>query len=109
MAFGDPDISRKELLHRFRRITKHFPQSRHAERAGHGADILSRMVKEDEVHAAVKQRPLEGDGNPPAGGGIDLSAARPKRQPMESAWVNATSLQIRATADSFLRCLGTQE
>ena len=59
VAFGDPDVSRRELLHRFRRITTHFPQSRYAERAGHGADILSRMVKEDELHAAVKQKPLD--------------------------------------------------
>lgn len=57
--FGDPQVSRKELLSRFRRIGKHFPQSRHVERAKHTAEILEKMVKEDAARAVAKRKPLE--------------------------------------------------
>ena len=56
--FGNPEIGRKELIERFRRISKHFPQSRHAKRAKDAADLLANMVKEDEDYSARKQKPL---------------------------------------------------
>ncbi len=58
-AFGSLDVSRKELRRRFQSITKHFPNSRHAERAQKIADVLSMMVKEDEARAAVAHKPLD--------------------------------------------------
>lgn len=59
LAFSYPEVSRKELLQRFRRIEKHFPKSRHAKRAKETADILAKMVKEDEAHAKTKRKPFD--------------------------------------------------
>lgn len=59
VAFGNPEISRKELLQRFREIEKHFPKSRHVKRAKETADILAKMVKEDESHAATKRKSFD--------------------------------------------------
>ncbi len=50
-AFGEPTVSRKELLTRFDRIAKHFPQSPHAKRAQETAELLRKMVAEDEADA----------------------------------------------------------
>lgn len=48
---GDPAVSRSELLKRFRDLARRFPDSSHAARARETAEILERMVHEDEEHA----------------------------------------------------------
>ncbi|WP_149341877.1 hypothetical protein [Gimesia chilikensis] len=57
--FSDQEIPRQDLLQRFREIAKHFPQSSQAVRAKESAEILTRMIQEDEAHAQKKARPLE--------------------------------------------------
>ncbi|MGA2068723.1 MAG: hypothetical protein ABSG86_27390 [Thermoguttaceae bacterium] len=59
VEFGEPSISRKELLERFRFIVKHFPTSEHAARAKETADLLAQMVKEDEEHARQGTKALD--------------------------------------------------
>jgi len=59
LDFRDPKIPRIELLQRFREIAKNYPQSSYAVRARESAEILTRMIQEDEVHAQKKIRPLE--------------------------------------------------
>ena len=59
VEFGDPAISRKELLERFRFIVKHFPTSEHAARAKETADLLAQMVKEDDEHARQGAKALD--------------------------------------------------
>lgn len=58
LAFGELDVTRKELLARFERIVKHFPESEHAERAAETAEMLRKMVREDE-ELAKQAKPLE--------------------------------------------------
>jgi hypothetical protein len=58
-AFGGTAVPRKELLARFQWIVKHFPQSEHAGRARESAELLQKMVAEDEAHAL---RPVKPDG-----------------------------------------------
>jgi hypothetical protein len=72
--FGDPTISRKELLARFEKIAKDFPEAkglppadddakvnpahgRHGMMARHYADLLKNMVAEDEAHARKPAKP----------------------------------------------------
>jgi hypothetical protein len=50
-AFGDPAVSRRELLARFDLIVKHFPRNLHWNRAKEAAELLKKMVEEDEAHA----------------------------------------------------------
>jgi hypothetical protein len=52
LAFGDPTVPRTELLNRFERIVKNYPESEHHKRAGETAALLRRMLKEDAEHAA---------------------------------------------------------
>ncbi len=59
VAFGDPLVSREELLRRFRWIAKHFPENRHGERVSSTIELLARMVEEDRKHAAEARLPLE--------------------------------------------------
>lgn len=58
-AFGDPGISRKELLARFSWIAKNFPQSPHASRAKETATLLKKMVAEDEAQARRPAKPAK--------------------------------------------------
>jgi hypothetical protein len=55
--FGNPEVSRKELLERFERIIKHFPDSAHIKRAGETAEMLRQMVREDEERAKLAKPP----------------------------------------------------
>lgn len=50
-AFGRPSVSRKDLLARFDLIVKNFPESPHCQRAKETAELLKKMVAEDEAHA----------------------------------------------------------
>lgn len=58
LDFENPSVTRPQLLEKFRWIVKHFPDSKHTERAGATADLLTKMVKEDEAHAKSAQ-PLD--------------------------------------------------
>jgi hypothetical protein len=74
-AFGDPAVSRSELLRRFEFILRKFPvdpdgapagderfgwvAGGHARRARQAADLLRRMIAEDEEHARRPAEPLE--------------------------------------------------
>lgn len=51
--FGDPAISRPKLLATFEKFIKNYPHSSHQERAKQTAEMLARMVAEDEAHAKV--------------------------------------------------------
>ena len=59
LAFGTPKISRPKLLAQFEDITKHFPESKHVERAQKTVDLLKKMIEEDKAHAAKQILPLE--------------------------------------------------
>lgn len=48
--FGDPQISRDQLLERFRGFIGHYPHSEHIERAKKSAELLATMVREDAEH-----------------------------------------------------------
>ena len=59
LAFGTPKISRPKLLAQFEDITKHFPESKHVERAQKTVDLLKKMIEEDKAHAAKQILPLD--------------------------------------------------
>lgn len=58
LAFGDPSISREELLLRFQQLVRQFPSSEHHDRAQATAELLAKMVEEDREHAG-NARPLD--------------------------------------------------
>lgn len=58
LAFGEPDVPRPELLDRFQRFVKSFPNSGHAGRAKKTVEILTQMVEEDKEHAKQPTKPL---------------------------------------------------
>jgi len=74
-AFGDPTISRRELLGRFEHILDRFPLSaevapnqderfgwvvgRHTQQAQEAVTLLCRMIAEDDEHARQPVRPLQ--------------------------------------------------
>jgi hypothetical protein len=49
-AFGDPSVSRRELLNQLQTIVRCYPSSEHVPRAKATSEILERMIKEDEAH-----------------------------------------------------------
>jgi len=57
VAFGDPAISRQQLLDRFQWIIKNFPNSEHNARAKATAALLTMMIVEDRNHT---DRPTTG-------------------------------------------------
>jgi hypothetical protein len=59
LAFEDPAIPRTELLKRFERIVKNYPDSKHQERAKDTVALLQKMVKEDTEHAKNDRKPFE--------------------------------------------------
>jgi hypothetical protein len=60
-AFQDAGVSRAQLLERFERIVKNFPDCKYAPRARQTAALLKRMVEEDREHAGRRQnsKPFE--------------------------------------------------
>jgi hypothetical protein len=54
LAFEDPTVSRTQLLDRFERIVKTFPDSKHHARAVETTNLLRQMVREDDEFAAKK-------------------------------------------------------
>jgi HEAT repeat protein len=58
-AFGDLAVSRKELLARFERIVRHFPENPHWQRAKETAELLKKMIAEDEAYARKTHKPAK--------------------------------------------------
>lgn len=53
LDFEDVSISRPQLLVEFERIQRNFPRSEHRERAQTTAEVLKRMVAEDQTHRTI--------------------------------------------------------
>jgi hypothetical protein len=53
--FGEPSISRSQLLDRFERVIRYFPASEQISWAKKTAAILKQMLKEDEEHARKRR------------------------------------------------------
>jgi hypothetical protein len=50
-TFGNPKVTRKQLLERIRRFVRNYPMSKHQKSAKETVALLERMVKEDAEHA----------------------------------------------------------
>jgi hypothetical protein len=50
VAFGDPEVTRSQLLKRFQRFVRNYPDSEHAARARETVSLLKQMVREDAEH-----------------------------------------------------------
>jgi hypothetical protein len=59
LAFGDPSISRKELMAMFDNLVARYPASEHRKRAMETADLLKTMISEDDAHARQEPKPWE--------------------------------------------------
>ena len=59
LDFGDPAISRPQLLTQFEAIVTNYPHSEYRERARQTAEVLRRMIAEDEAHANVAPANLD--------------------------------------------------
>ncbi len=57
-GFGDLKVSRQELLERFERVIRQYPESEHLARAQKTVELLRVMVREDEEHAS-QLRPFD--------------------------------------------------
>lgn len=55
LNFGDPSVSRSELLLQFEAIVRHYPHSEHVDRARKTAEILRRMIAEDQAHRPPRE------------------------------------------------------
>ncbi|WP_417392321.1 hypothetical protein [Gimesia sp.] len=58
-GFSDSKVTREALLRQLLDIAKHYPESTGAVEARKSAEILFRMIREDEAHSQKKLRPLE--------------------------------------------------
>jgi hypothetical protein len=58
LAFGEPKVSRAQLLQRFRRFLRNYPDSEYAPRAREMSALLAQMVQEDAEHARATARKL---------------------------------------------------
>jgi hypothetical protein len=54
-TFGNPQVTRAELLERYRRFVRNYPDSKHQKAAKETAALLQQMVKEDAEHARRRQ------------------------------------------------------
>lgn len=57
-GLGDPSVSRTEILRQLETILRNYPNSRHCERARKTAQVLRRMIAEDQAHAALSPADL---------------------------------------------------
>lgn len=57
-GLGDPSVSRTEILRQLETILRNYPHSRHCERARKTAQVLRRMIAEDQAHAALSPADL---------------------------------------------------
>lgn len=53
--FGDPKITRSELLTEFKEVARLFPESEHAERVRETVSLLQKMIEEDQHHEAAQK------------------------------------------------------
>lgn len=58
-AFSDSTVTREALLRQLLDIAKHYPESTGAVEARKSAEILSRMIREDEAHSPESMQPWE--------------------------------------------------
>jgi hypothetical protein len=58
LDFEDVSISRLQLLDEFEKILKDYPHSEHRDRAQKTAEVLKRMIAEDQVHKTVGSNDL---------------------------------------------------
>lgn len=58
-SFGNTAVSRPQLLAQLESIVSNYPHSEYAERAKPIADVLRRMVSEDEAHAKLARTDLD--------------------------------------------------
>jgi hypothetical protein len=54
-TFGNPQVTWEELLERYRRFVRNYPESKHQKTAKETAALLQQMVKEDAEHARRRQ------------------------------------------------------
>jgi hypothetical protein len=54
-TFGDPRVSRQQLLERYRRFVRNYPTSEHQKAAKESVALLQQMVQEDTEHARRRQ------------------------------------------------------
>lgn len=59
LDFEDTKIARPQLLATFRDFVAHFPDGQYTARAKETAEILEKMVKEDQDHARASTRPVD--------------------------------------------------
>lgn len=57
-GFGDPSVSRTEILRQLETILRNYPHSQHCERARKTAQVLRRMIVEDQAHTALSPADL---------------------------------------------------
>src|SRR4051794_12167726 len=57
-GFGDPDISRAELLRRFQAIATTFPCGKHTAEVAKTVAILQNMIAEDAGHERTTAKPM---------------------------------------------------
>jgi hypothetical protein len=50
LDFGEPEVSRPQLLEKFRHLVRHYPESEHIGSARETVALLEQMVQEDEEH-----------------------------------------------------------
>jgi hypothetical protein len=53
VSFGDPTVSRSNILGQMEAVLKNYPHSEHVGQARHFAEVLKRMIAEDEAHARL--------------------------------------------------------
>ncbi len=58
LSLGDPSVPRPEVLRQLEAILKHYPHSEHCERARQTAEVLKRMIAEDQAHATSGPKDL---------------------------------------------------
>jgi hypothetical protein len=59
VAFGDPSVSRPDLLARCETIIANYPHSEQVQRARQTADLLKQMIAEDQEHAKTAPKDLD--------------------------------------------------
>ena len=62
LDFEDVSISRHQLLDEFEKIVKNYPHSEHRERARKTAEVLKRMIAEDQAHKPLTPTLSPSDG-----------------------------------------------
>src|SRR5262249_22915509 len=56
--FGNPSLSRPDLLREMEAVLRNYPNSEHRERVRKAVEVLNRMIPEDQTHAAEEPKNL---------------------------------------------------